>query len=394
MKILISSFTFPPNKDGVSEAASMMSVAFLQRGWQVDVATMPVNPARETMDWNGAAIHEFSVTGNGQPKRPFCGEVEQYRQFLIQGTWDVIIFHAYTWSVLVAIDLLDRISGKKVLVSHGYAALQWTRVANFPWGLGVWAWSVRDALKMVLWIRKIDQTVYLSERADLRGFFDHWIAKATGYKGRRVIPNGVDPNERGTDAIGFRQAHGIPVNHFMFLCVANYSRRKDQGYAARAFRAAKLTDAVLVFIGSEFNSDSARFQAEDEVLPDTAKHGRVIWLENIDRPSTLNAFAACDAFVLSADHEAQPIALLEAMREEKPWVARDAGCISQMAGGICVRSESDMGSQMARLTTNPKLCETLGQEGQNAIRTSYNHQQYIESYCTLIQELTGQSSPP
>jgi glycosyltransferase involved in cell wall biosynthesis len=246
---------------------------------------------------------------------------------------------------------------------------------------------------MVLWIRKIDQTVYLSERADLRGFFDHWIAKAMGYKGRKVIPNGVAPEERGTDPAEFRRTHGIPDAQFIFLCVANYSRRKDQGFAIRAFRAAKLTDAVLVFIGSEFNSDSARFQAEDAALPDAAKYGRVVWLENIDRISTLDAFAACDAFVLSADHEAQPIALLEAMREEKPWVARDAGCIAEMPGGICVHSESEMSGQMVRLSAEPDLCKSLGQQGRRAILALYNRRQYISSYVGLLEELTGHPHP-
>jgi hypothetical protein len=59
MKILIASFTFPPNKDGVSEAAAVMTEGFLRRGWEVDVATLPVRPARQVMEWRGAMIHEF-----------------------------------------------------------------------------------------------------------------------------------------------------------------------------------------------------------------------------------------------------------------------------------------------------------------------------------------------
>ncbi len=384
MKILIATFTFPPNKDGISEAASIMAAGFLQRGWQVDVATQPVAPARECMSWNGAAIHEFKVTGNGQPRRPFCGEVGEYREFLAGGNWDVLIFHAYTWSILVALDLLDRITGKKILVSHGYAALQWTRVAKFPWGLAVWTWSVRDALKMLIWLRKIDSAVYLSERADLRGFSDHWIAKATGYKGRRVIPNGVNPEDRGTNPSSFRKNHGIAPDIMMFVCVANYSRRKDQGYAARAFRRAAIPGSVLVFIGSEFNEYSAIFQAEDEPWTRQPRKERILWLENQDRPTTLNAVAAADVFLLSANHEAQPIALLEAMREAKAWIARKAGCIPEMPGGICITSEAEMSHQMSKLASQPKLRLALGSEGRAAIEKTYNRKHYVDSYCDLV----------
>jgi len=391
MKILIASFTFPPNKDGVSEAAAIMTEGFLQRGWEVDVATSPVRPARQVMKWRGATIHEFDIQGSGHYKYPFRGDVEKYRDFLAEGEWDVIIFHAYYWSILVSVDILNRIKSRKILLSHGYPALQWVRSPKFPWGLGVWSWSVIESLKMVKWIRNIDRTVYLSERADLRGFFDHWLTKATRYQGRRVIPNGIDPEERGTDPEVFRKDHGIASNQFLFLCVANYSKRKDQGFAARAFRSARLSNAVLIFIGSEFNSESERFQKEDASLAESDRIGNIIWLQGQSREHILNAFAACDAFVLSADHEAQPIALLEAMRESKPWIARDAGCIADMPGGICIKTEAQMAHSMRHLAVDTDQDLKLGTTGRQAIETCYNRAAYVESYCNMVSELKEQT---
>jgi glycosyltransferase involved in cell wall biosynthesis len=243
---------------------------------------------------------------------------------------------------------------------------------------------------MVKWIRNIDRTVYLSERADLRGFFDHWLTKATRYQGRRVIPNGIDPEERGTDPEVFRKDHGIASNQFLFLCVANYSKRKDQGFAARAFRSARLSNAVLIFIGSEFNSESERFQKEDASLEEFDRVGQIIWLQGQSREDTLNAFAACDAFVLSANHEAQPIAILEAMRESKPWIAREAGCIADMPGGICVKTEAQMAHAMKHLTINSDQAHKLGTTGRLAIENFYNRAAYVESYCNLVSELKAQ----
>ncbi len=366
-----------------------MAAGFQARGWDLDIATTPVTPGRESADWNGARIHEFAISGDQHPKHHYTGDIASYRKFISEGNWDIIIFHAYLWSLYVPLDLLDKIPAKKILVSHGFPALQWVRHPTFPWGLWVWAWWIFRSLEMTTWLGKIDRTVYLSNLADFRGFFDHRIAKALGYPGSRVIPNGVNLQERGRDADGFRDEVGIRKDQIMFLCVANYSRRKDQGFAARAFRAAAVPDAVLVFIGSEFNGDSARFRKEDEESAGSGNAGQIVWLEKVDRSRTLDAFAACDVAVLSADHEGQPIALLEAMREAKPWVARDAGCISELPGGCCVRTESTMTAQMVQLATDTELRKRLGEEGRAAIVSTYNHQRYIDSYCDLVVETTA-----
>ena len=84
-----------------------------------------------------------------------------------------------------------------------------------------------------------------------------------------------------------------------------------------------------------------------------------------------------------------PIVLLEAMRESKPWIARKAGCIASMEGGICVKSEAEMAGAIQRLTKDQKLCEQLGEEGRQAVITRYNRKSYTESYCNLIEELVS-----
>lgn len=209
MKILISTFSFQPNKDGVAEAASMMAAGFLERGWEVDVATSTTTSPRSELVWHGARIHQFSVTGTGHPKFPFRGDVSQYRAFLESGEWDVVVFHAYAWTLYLALGNLAKIRGRKILVSHGYNILRWVRFPKFPWGLGSCALALGQAARMCMWLSRLNRVVYLSEYADLHAFFDHSIAKRLGYRGRRVIPNGVNLEERSTAPASFRDALGI-----------------------------------------------------------------------------------------------------------------------------------------------------------------------------------------
>jgi glycosyltransferase involved in cell wall biosynthesis len=394
LKILIATNTFPPSKDGVSEAASVMASAFLEKGWDVEIATEPVVPAREAPEWKGIPIHEFKIGGASRFPYPLVGEVEEYKRFLLAGSWDVIIFHSYAWPLYVAVPILEKLKARKVLVSHGYGALKWNPSRVFPFGLATLTCSIVQSLQMLTWIKKIDRVVYLSERRDWKAFYDHLLASFIAHSGIRVIPNGVDSEARAPVSDRFRELIGVPKESLLFLCVANYSRRKDQGFAARAFRQAGIPNATLVFIGSELNEWSHKFQQEDSRTRHGSDLGKIIWLEKLDRESTLAAFAECDSFVLSANHEAQPIALLEAMREKKPWIARDAGCISEILGGMCVRTEKEMAQQMILIAKDPKLRASLGEKGQKAVEETYNHQHSIHTYCKLVSEVVGAKSDP
>ena len=387
MKILIASFTFPPNKDGVSEATSTMTMAFLEKGWEVTATAMPTVPKRTSLNWHGAVVQEISISGNGSPQRAYQGDVSAYRKLVKDGDWDVIVFETPAWPLMVVLDLLPTLRARKILVSHGYAPLQWIRMKQFPYGIPAWLWNVWQSMRMPFWLKHIDRVVFLSERADFHGFFDHLLTKLARHSGRRVIPNGIDPEDRGKKPADFRLRHGIAADALMFVCVANYSRRKDQGYAARAFRQAAIPGSVLVFIGSDFNECSSAFQAEDERWTREERDDRILWLEKQDRPTTLDAVATADVFVLSADHEAQPIALLEAMRESIPWIARDAGCISEMPGGICTNSEHEMSQAMRDLAADSSRCHSLGQTGRIAVEQLYNRSSYQQAYCQLVEEL-------
>lgn len=389
MKILIATFTFPPNKDGVAEAAAVGALAFIERGWEVEIATDSVVPPRTNLLWHGTRIYEFSISGSPYFRHPYYGQTRDYQNFLVSGDWDVVIFHAYLWPVLLAVPVFGSIRAKKVLVSHGFGALRWTPASTFPFGLLAWAHSVWMSLKMLAWIRKVDRWVFLSSKKDLYGFYDHWLADKISHTGITIIPNGVELPDHFHKTDSFRSAHAIPPHAPLFLCVANYSRRKDQGYAVRAFRQAAIPGSHLVFIGSEFNETSARFQREDDQSARSSPPGTIHWLQNVSREETLSALAECDVFVLSANHEGQPIVLLEAMAYEKPWIARKAGCIEELPGGLCVSTVPRMAEAMKKLALDSGQRSRLGMEGSMAARRQFSRREYGQNYCQMIEQLVG-----
>jgi len=385
MRVLIVTFTFPPNLDGVSMAAAAMARACLKRGWHVDVFTEQLRDQPRPANWEGATIIEY-IHDKQQNSILQADDMSPFNTFLTTGKWDVIVFHSYHQLLECAMPIIGQVKAGKVLISHGYGGFIWERNPRFPWGLGA---VVRRCLKgfiIAAKLRRFERVVFLSEHSDFKGFFDHSMARLWTHPERRVVPNGIDPDIRATDGSEFRKRHGIADDEFMFLCVANYSSRKDQGYAAMAFRMAAIPNSRLVFIGSELNEHSEKFQAQERAIAEPGHEEDVCWLEKLGREETLNAFAACDAFVLSAKHEALPISLLEAMRESKPWIARRSGCIHLMEGGLCVNSLHEMECAMKRIISEPDLAACLGSEGRQAIQNRYNSSITDAEHCTILEE--------
>jgi 1,2-diacylglycerol 3-alpha-glucosyltransferase len=390
MRVLLATPTFPPFKDGVAHAAAMQAHAFAADGFEVDVATEPHADRQPEADESPVKVREFSILGSPHFRNPYHGDTKSYVRFLRSTPWDCIVFHSYSWPLYLAAPVLEHLHCRKVLTSHGYGALLWTPVGRFPFGLGSWLLSVAQSMAMLKWYKRLDRVVFLSPKIDGRAFYDHFLAKICRHKGIRIIPNGVDCPKLHSDqfAQSFLDRYGISGANHLFLSVANYSWRKDQGFAVRAFREAAIPDSILVFIGSEFNECSAAFQESDAKAHTCSHGGRIVWLQKVDRENTLGAIQACDTFVLSANHEAQPIALLEAMSYGKPWIARTAGCIDLMAGGLCVKSVRSMAEAMRRLASSSQLRSQLGATGRLAVENNYNYTQYGHSYRSLLRELS------
>lgn len=368
-----------------------MAIGFLQAGWIVHVATAPSTPRRDKAEWKGVVLHEFSISGIGNLGSSHHGQISELLRFIRNLDADCLICHSWDWATNVPPQIFHSLRSQKILVSHGFGAhlVQWHR--RFPFGLGLWLRWQPYVWQMPALLRKFDALVFLSARRDRRAFFDHTLGRLFAGKRCHVIPNGVALDESNGSAPGFRAEHGITPGSFVLVCIANYSKRKDQAYAARAFRRAQLSDATLIFIGSERNEWSDRFGAEDRAFAAVHPQGEIRWLEKLDRKTTLSALAAADVAVLSANHEAQPIFLLEAMRASVPWIARDAGCIAEMPGGICVRSEDQMSSAMRQLSENPIERSRLAAEGRRACEEKFNRQHYTSSYFQLVNQLCASS---
>ena len=157
--------------------------------------------------------------------------------------------------------------------------------------------------------------------------------------------------------------------------------------AVRAFRRAKLTDATLVLIGNEFGDYSEAVRRQDVLLQKEFPGGRVVWLEKLSREQTCAAYRAADLFVLPSKAETQPIVLLEAMASHTPWLSTDTGCVSELPGGIVVRSEDEMVARLQELAGSSTLRQKLAAEGRAANQETYDWEQVVAAYQQLMTKI-------
>lgn len=386
MKILVASFTYPPNFDGVAEAARAMVANFRNAGHQVFIATFAASHTATVSGEDDSSVQRFHITGAPALLVGFKGKIKSYQDFIIALNADVIVFHGWdTWPVEVALPLLPALRAKSILLSHGQSS-HLLNLSLFPRGLFKWLRWLPHVLSLPWRLRQFDKVVFLSHKTDWGRFFDARIARFTGARNIAIIPNGV-PELPDTPPGVFRQRHGIGTG-LMFLCIANYTGRKNQERALRAFAEAALPEATLVLIGSELGDYGRRMVGLWQELQAAGAGGRVLFLEGLERNETLATLQDCDVKVLAADAETQPIVLLEAMAASKPFISTNTGCVEEFKGGIIVRDAGEMAKAMRRLAASPLERKRLGLEGRKDYEANYSLERTSKMWIQLLEDIT------
>jgi glycosyltransferase involved in cell wall biosynthesis len=199
MKILITTFTYPPNKDGVAEATRVMAEGLAGLGWDVSVATHCPDDLGSTSQLrnevaNGVTVRRFGLDKYFDRDPAKASEVKNCLEFVQGGHFDVIVNQCWeVWPTTIMQPLFHELPGAKVMVSHGYSLHTYHWARKLTLGLGVWlrglSWTFTQLPKM---IRQYDRLVFLSEKRGWGRFFDHTVATWLGHPGIEVVPNSTD----------------------------------------------------------------------------------------------------------------------------------------------------------------------------------------------------------
>jgi glycosyltransferase involved in cell wall biosynthesis len=392
-RILLTTFTFWPNMDGVARASLSAARALVKAGHDVTVATGDVHAPSPVGE--GFRVVRFDVRGIRGGESPIGGkDVEAYGRFVTGEPWAVVVCEGWAvWPTALAEDVFPSLSARKVLVSHGAPGPMWVPKRRPFWGLG-------PVCRSCLLLSGLRRRVGLYDRLVFLGRSGQWSAYADArmafrrVPGRcRIIPNAIDAAEFEKHRGKFRQQRGIGTR-FLAVTVANFSATKNQCRTADVFTRAQLDGAVLCLIGGSDTDYAERIAA----LAERDHHGmgpdglRV--LVNQPRECVCAAIADADVCLLTSRKETQSIFLLEGMAVGVPFVSTPTGCASEWPGGLTARSSTGLVRALRLIAGDERLRRELGAAGRTFVRENHRPEIAEARWAGLIDELCHGGSGP
>jgi len=201
------------------------------------------------------------------------------------------------------------------------------------------------------------------------------------------LPNGVDyARFTAGDGSAFRHKHHIPADAFLVLNISRLDEQKNQLLLLEGFAKllAQQPGAFLLLIGPETKPSYAAQLRDFITLNQLGGCVRILpGLRNNDA-DLVNAFHACDVFVLPSMHEPFGIVVLEAWSAGRPVIVNRVGGLRALVrhgeNGLFIdptdnASAAALAAQLGRIADSPSLGHRLGASGREEARSRYtwNH---------------------
>lgn len=434
MRILLACEFYHPSVGGVQEVMRQIAEHLAGRGHRVTVATSHL-PQRQVRELNGVRIVEFKASGN--LAGGLTGEVDAYRNYVLQADYDVFMVKAaQQWTFDALLPVLDRMAGPKICVPCGFSGLYDPAFAEYFRGMP-------EAL------RKFDHLIfYASDYRDINFAREHGLANFS------IVPNGASEREFAVPADpGFRRRHGIEEDAFVVLTVGSLTGRKGHHELAEAFARVRFPDRPTVLIlngnippwdlsarnASELPGTIASLYKTGGVLklckwitkellirarlgwvfaslgydvrePLTALVARInraapakrALLVNLARAEVVQAYLNSDLFVFASNIEYSPLVLYEAAAAGLPFLSVPVGNAAEIAqwtggGAICpARIDAHgytrvdpavLAEHIERLAADPAALAALGEAGSRNWSQQFTWEKITDQYAAIFTRL-------
>jgi glycosyltransferase involved in cell wall biosynthesis len=198
------------------------------------------------------------------------------------------------------------------------------------------------------------------------------------------LPNGVDYNRFANgDGAAFRRLHGIAPDAFLVLNMGRIDAQKNQLMLLEAFAQfhSGHPESVLVLIGPETQPHYAERLRQFITSNSLTDCVRLLPGLRNDDPMLVNAYHACNVFVLPSMHEPFGIVVLEAWSAGRPVIANRVGGLKGLVrhdeNGLFINNHSeatshDLAAQLAAVAGSPSMGHRLGSSGREEARLRYD----------------------
>ena len=296
----------------------------------------------------GCIVHPLPFTRNPLTLKNFYA-LRFLRKLLKQYKYTLIHCHTPTGGLIarLASCLTPSIRKFVIYTAHGF---------HFYKGASIFNWLVYFPVEYVL-ARITDLLIVVNEEDEL-------VARRMPAKEvARTMGAGVTPKIYTNQPTLSKEDLGLSNQSVVFICVAELSKRKNQGALIRSFKAVAndYPNATLLLAGE------GEYRTQYTALISTLgleKNVRLLgWRDDV--PALVRM---ADVVVSAAKQEGLPVSLIEAMMAGKPLITSNCRGNRDLAtqGGIIAKDERAFTEAMKRLCNDSDLRVKLGQQAKEA----------------------------
>lgn len=277
---------------------------------------------------------------------------------------------------------LDRLPGKKVLLTHGSSCLVeyniWDKIKKIRLRRQIladlqrvymeWYWK-KYQKSFPGYMAKYDLVTYLFDQEPLYLYMRNFPMK------REIIL------ENATEDIFFeRKAFIVDKNKpIVFINVSNYEERKDQKLILEAYYEADIPDSKLILIGSKKNAYYEELlKTNAELIKEEHKCHEADIFAGIKREEVLRLYKEADVYLSASKWEAMSISICEAAAAGLTIISTDTGHVSKIPGVYLFDSKKELIEIIREVYANPALRAESGQKAYDYAGEKYRIQSKVD----------------
>lgn len=342
MKIMIATFTYFPEKNGVANVCLLQASILKKLGFNVSVVSSCTDKTESEEIVNKIKVYRFNVFGTGALGSMTRGNIFSFVHYIHEQQFDVIIVHCWqAWPIKLLMQC-DLGKTKLVFFSHGTSV---NTVYDWKTAIHKLLWLPYRYLFMPKAFNKFSAFVHLSAKKDNDRFLDNKLCPE--HIVHEVISNCVNHIE-------YKYQTNADHSCFTLLVVGGYSRLKNELFVLKQLIAMDIP-CKINFVGYKANAYSAIMQNEyDRYCQKYAgktlsPQVQVQFHYDLRELDILALYESSDLFVSASKTECQPLVILQAMAYGIPFLSSDVGCVSELPGGFVYKSKHDFRQLLAVL---------------------------------------------
>jgi glycosyltransferase involved in cell wall biosynthesis len=372
MRILMTSYEFPPIGGGGAAVVAGLSRELVSRGHQVDLVTMSFRGCPSHEDVDGVQVHRVPCIRRA---KEVCTTPEAFtyvaaarpviRQLLARHRYDITHAHFILPDGLLAWWIRRTTGLPYVITAHGSDVPGYNphrlRLAH-QLVRPLWRMVVRDAERIVCPSQVLEQLV---------------LAQRPGVHKTAVIPNGLEVNDYSPNGHEPR-----------ILVVTRMLERKGVQHLLTSMSQSPVAPEVNIVGDGPYLPELRRLAQE---LTSPARFAG--WLDNRS-PQLRGLYESSSIFVFPSEAENFPMVLLEAMAAGLAIITTEGTGCAEVVGDagilVPVRNPQAIGRALKRLIEEPELRRSLGAAARRRIEENFTWSAVARRY---VDEYTRHAAP-